>query len=375
MADHRKNNLDLLRLFLAVAVFVGHGTWLLPQLFAEAWTLPFWLVSDLAVPCFFAISGYLIFASWERKPNLSQYTERRLLRIYPAFFVAIMVAAFGGFAMTSLSGSEYFSSHWIRYVCANLTAMNFIEKTLPGAFQSPATNVVNGSLWTIKIELMFYASVPVLSWLFHRWSRFAIVPMLAIYVASLIWFHNFHWAHAQYGASIYQILATQLPGQLCYFIAGYMIFRYQALFERHALLCVALAGLGVVIDSQIGLLLLKPMSIAVFTLYFAICIPQLIDLSKMGDISYGIYVFHFPLLHVAAYFVMNGWSPHVAFAWTTAIVFVVSFLSWRLIERPAMVHGGKLIQALAEKWSTRRESISGLELKLPFAFRRSTTSG
>jgi peptidoglycan/LPS O-acetylase OafA/YrhL len=350
MAKERKNNFDLLRLALAICVFVGHSVWLVPHVCGEEWTIPFWLIGDVAVPCFFTISGYLIFASWERKPNLGHFAERRLLRIYPAYFVVVIATAFGGLALSSLPAHDYFSNAWFYYLFANLSTLNFLAKSLPDAFQSPSTDIVNGSLWTIKIELMFYAAVPVLSWFFRRWTVLA-VPVLLAYSASLLWYNGLTLLENERNSSVCRFLATQLPGQLPYFLAGYLVYRYENLFHKYAVWLVALAGGGLMIEAHLGFLLLKPISIAIITLYFAIRVPQIMNLSKLGDLSYGIHLFHFPILHCAANAVRGGASPHFAIIVAAVAVFLLAFISWRLIEKPAMIHGASMWKSIAS-WAS-----------------------
>jgi len=134
---------------------------------------------------FFAISGFLMFPSYEKKPYTKQYLKRRAKRILPPYFLIVVSAAIGLVAVSSLSSTEYFTSagFW-KYTAANLSFMNFLQPSLPGVF-TEATNTmdaVNGSLWTMKGEVACYLTVPVI---FHIAKRYGcrIISMLKFLMA------------------------------------------------------------------------------------------------------------------------------------------------------------------------------------------------
>src|ERR1035441_3699041 len=96
----RNNNLDLVRLVLASVVVIVHcrDLSLQPGL---AW-LTKWLDSGIAVKGFFAISGCLIIASYERSPSLRDYFEKRMRRILPAYWASLMLSLIVGSIFTAL---------------------------------------------------------------------------------------------------------------------------------------------------------------------------------------------------------------------------------------------------------------------------------
>lgn len=106
--SHGDNRFNLLRLAAAVAVLLSHGEFLyrltLPVPF------PGHTLGSLAVYCFFFVSGYLVFQSWEREPALGVFWVKRVARIFPGLVVA---SAFSvcvvGWAMTRLPTTEYWT--------------------------------------------------------------------------------------------------------------------------------------------------------------------------------------------------------------------------------------------------------------------------
>jgi peptidoglycan/LPS O-acetylase OafA/YrhL len=108
----RDNNLNFLRLLLALLVLVSHA----PELTdgnrsRELLTRVFHTLSfgEVAVDGFFLLSGYLIVKSWERSGSLWEYSQKRLRRIYPAFVVACVVCVFGLAPLAVPSVGAYFA--------------------------------------------------------------------------------------------------------------------------------------------------------------------------------------------------------------------------------------------------------------------------
>ena len=127
------------------------------------------------VDAFFVISGFLIFMSYERTSSLRRYAIKRARRIYPAYLCIILLCAFGLFTLSGLPVDQYFSADWFKYLVANLTFLNFLAPSLPGVFENNLLQAVNGALWTIKIEVMFYCSVPLIVWFAQRFGRLPVL--------------------------------------------------------------------------------------------------------------------------------------------------------------------------------------------------------
>ncbi|MFZ1324637.1 MAG: acyltransferase, partial [Candidatus Contendobacter sp.] len=145
--DLRSNNFDLLRLLAATQVLVVHG---IDHLYPDWIFLKYVLSFFPGVPIFFVISGFLISASYERNPNLWQYAQNRILRIFPALWVCLTVSIF--FAM--VVGRVHFPiDKTIPWLIAQATFFQFYN---PDFLRSFGVGVLNGSLWTITIELQFY---------------------------------------------------------------------------------------------------------------------------------------------------------------------------------------------------------------------------
>ena len=220
-----KNNFDLLRLLFAGTVCLVHAATL--SGYQQLGGIAAVLSSEAAVRAFFVVSGFLIFMSFERSSSLAAYAGKRVRRIYPAYFAVVMLCAIGLAAVSSKGIAAYFSFAWVKYVLANLTFLNFVQPTLPGVFESNNMPAVNGALWTLKIEAMFYLSVPFFVFLFRRFARLPILVL--VYCLSVAYAGLMATLAERTGSGMYVELGRQLPGQLSYFMSGPLVINTQCL--------------------------------------------------------------------------------------------------------------------------------------------------
>jgi peptidoglycan/LPS O-acetylase OafA/YrhL len=166
-----KNNFDLLRFLFAITVFIVHSYQLSG---ASNLVLFSSLSSAFSVKSFFVISGFLIFMSYENSKSIRNYFLKRARRIYPAYFFVILLSALLGYFFSSYPLINYFSFEWLRYIFFNLLYLNFIAPNLPGVFDGNLMHAVNGALWTLKIEVLFYLSVPLIVYLSLKFGRIKV---------------------------------------------------------------------------------------------------------------------------------------------------------------------------------------------------------
>ncbi len=335
-----KNNFDLLRLLFAGTVCMVHACEL--SGFRElAWIASF-LSTAVAVKAFFVVSGFLIFMSYERSSSLASYANKRVRRICPAYFTVVLLCAFGLAFASARPPNEYFSPAWLKYVLANLAFLNFLQPTLPGVFEANLVPAVNGALWTLKIEVMFYASVPLFACLFRKAPR--LPAMVLVYGASVAYHALLTAAAERTGNGLYHELARQLPGQLSYFMSGALLYFYLPFFARHRarFLVAALAVLAV--DRSVPLPALEPFALAAVVVFFGL-FPYLGNFGKHGDFSYGVYILHFPIIQL---FVQGGWlgdRPALFLAVVVATVAVAAILMWHGVEKRFLFRSSHYISA------------------------------
>lgn len=331
MSKARKNNFDFLRLFLALLVVRCHAGlvgWQLP------WTEDeYFLGGRWAVQCFFVISGYLIFRSWDYQPRLGQYAEKRARRILPAYVFVLVVCAFGLSGLSELPYREYFSNPSVyAYLFSNLGFVGFLQNTLPGVFENNPSPYVNGPLWTIKIEVMFYVSVPIIEYVARRMNR--AVLFSAIYGLAIVWNAGFDYLSETMQKGSLIKVSEQLPGQMSFFIAGASLHYFRETFQRYLRVATIVSAVVLVAYFAIQSLWIYafyPLALAILVIGFAHHFYYLGNFGRYGDFSYGMYIFHYPILQILATLSLPL-SPPAIFAIGFGISLVASVASWRLIE-------------------------------------------
>lgn len=328
----QENNLDLLRFCFAAVVFLVHAY----QLSGAGGLSIFGglLSSSLAVQCFFVVSGFLIFMSYEHSSTIGAYFEKRIRRIYPAYFTVVLLCALLGSFLSTYSYTDYFLSFDLyRYLAANLLFLNFIQPDLPGVFSDNKLDAVNGALWTLKIEVMFYLSVPLLVWFFQKVGLWQ--GLLVTYIASFTYSFVMSLLIEQHGG-IYIELQRQLPGQLMYFIAGGALYYYFDKFKLHAKAITFAALLGYLLEYLYNPGILHAAALAVIVVHLGFVFRYLGNFGKYGDFSYGVYILHFPILQTLIAYQFFSNSPYIAMILAIILVMLTAALMWHWVEKPML---------------------------------------
>jgi peptidoglycan/LPS O-acetylase OafA/YrhL len=287
------------------------------------------LSSVVAVKAFFIVSGFLIFMSFEKSSSFKSYIKKRILRIYPAYFTVVMLCAFGLFMVSN--SSNYFSVVWVKYVLANLGFLNFLQPTLAGVFESNKLSAVNGALWTLKIEAMFYLAVPLLALSFRRFGHLPI--LIVVYCLSVAYGELLTAVAERTGSGVYVELARQLPAQLCYFMSGAFCYYFLPFFERRVVYFLAVAVPILAFHRLVfPLPFFEPFALASVVIFFGLfCYVG--NFGKYGDFSYGFYILHFPVIQLA---LDAGWfqqSPWYFLISVICITTVGAVAMWHWVEK------------------------------------------
>jgi len=319
----RFNNFDILRLLFAwIVVFTHCYDLSLSPAFLK---LLFLMQSERAVFGFFAISGCLIVASWDRARSARDYFSRRAKRILPAYWLAILFCLIMGSLFTSLPLHTFWmnAATW-KYIFWNLLFLNFVHPSLPGVFSNNPYAVMDGALWTIKLEVGFYLLVPILIYCVRRFGRG--LTLSSVFVASVVYrMVLMHMGRVT--------LAQQLPGQLCFFIAGTAVYYYfpQFLAHRKKVWLIVLPLL--VAAFLTNWVILDAIAIPLFTMAIAFLLPAYRGITHYGDFSYGTYVLHFPIVQGIIAVGLFARSPWLAFTVVVGVVSVAAVASWFGVER------------------------------------------
>lgn len=332
------NNMDAVRYVLAFSVVVAHFNYLC------GFDIPWPVSSSTGVGGFFALSGFLIYRNFDHRPMLRYYILSRAIRILPPYFFIVLLCAFMLAPFSSLPPEEYFTSAgWWKYISANLAFMNFIEPSLPGVFDGTnfITSAVNGSLWTMKVEWCLYLSVPIVALLIrklHCQPQFSSWVFLTIVVVSIGYSWLFSTLYYTSGKEIYAILGRQVFGQLSFFYIGVLLFYHLKTFLRYKwlILVFLLTGVYVMKLWPESAVFLKPPVEGSLVIWFSMVGHWGHWFSRHDNVSYDIYLFHFPLIQLGVYLGLPVLGQSLAFMIIITAVTALSFLSWNLIGRNFM---------------------------------------
>jgi peptidoglycan/LPS O-acetylase OafA/YrhL len=162
----QKNNFDLLRLLAAFQVLFSHTSSHLfsehGYIFSNSVLIFQKIIHNFpGVPVFFLISGFLIAMSYHNNSDLKEYIKNRILRIYPALYINI----FMGVLILYLFGYLTFNREFFLWLIAQMSFLQFYNAEM---FRGFGVGVINGSLWTISVELCFYIALPILFFIYKK---------------------------------------------------------------------------------------------------------------------------------------------------------------------------------------------------------------
>ncbi len=295
------------------------------------------------VPTFFFISGLLICTSYERKHHRGKlvFFMNRSLRIFPALWVCVAISSLVLVASGYLSTQNFSSNKFLFWVFAQSSIFQFYN---PDFMRDFGVGVINGSLWTIAIELQFYILTPILYFLIknHRiWLGliFIFSMMLNVYLRN----------HLDWNQLYMKLVYVSFAPWVFMYIFGFLVAFY------HELSTKILQRVGIqwlILAYIISMLLIGPYeanaSNAINPFSFFLLAGCLLKLSSMRlplpkilsnfiahhDISYGIYLYHMPVLNFLLFF---SWFSAIGnFLIVCIIVIIAATLSWFFIEKPAL---------------------------------------
>jgi peptidoglycan/LPS O-acetylase OafA/YrhL len=343
LAISRTNNFDLIRLFAALQVVVWHLRDFL-GLTAPAKSFFYVLRYFPGVPIFFILSGFLIFSSFDRNKDVKQYFKNRVLRIFPALWVAFIVL----FGVLFYFGYEARSTaELIKWSVAQLT---FFQQYTPQSIYAYMDNNPNPSLWTIRVELGFYILVPVFFWIIRKIKFISMTSLMIILMILSFGLYYYLQSIKNQNTSLYDLFKDDVFCYLFYFLFGVLSYlhfdKLKKLYEGKGLYWLALyviyvvvlsvyldlyeSGYAVNLYSLIGVFILSQTVISM-----AFTRPHLSgDLLKGKDISYGIYLYHVIIIGI---FFQNGYyANNKAFTPILLLTIAIAYLSWILVEKPAL---------------------------------------
>lgn len=333
---NRKNCFDFIRYYLALVIIFVHFSVLSEKLEFN------WITNGgEAVSGFFTLSGFLIFYSFLKRPELKNYVSKRLRRILPPYFFIVITCAAAGILVTGLTAKEYLlSGQLYKYLLSNLCFMNFLEPCLPGVFTGNIIPAVNGSLWTMKVELMLYATVPITYYLFKRYNKAAV--LITIFALSIIYKYTFLHLFDTTGNELYRIMSRQVGTQLIYFYSGTALLFCFSKFQKHIKLILPSTLIVYAAQQYIPFYeYIAPFIFSIIIIGIAYNFKFLNIFNRLPNISYSIYLFHFPVIQTILNFRIHEINPYLALFLSIVLTIVLAYFSYKYVEKPFMSRTAK----------------------------------
>jgi peptidoglycan/LPS O-acetylase OafA/YrhL len=323
-----KNCFDFLRFFFAANILLAH-LWELSQNSNLAF-LSHFSNSIIAIKGFFVISGFLVAKSFVNTPSLKDYFIKRAKRILPAYVVLVVLSVLIFAFFSSHDFADYFSDiNTYKYLGWNLVFMNFMQPCLPGLFEGNLLCAVNGALWTLKVEEGFYIVLPLIFYAIKK-TRRPFLVLASLYVLSLFyWFVMDSYLNQP-------LLAKQLPGYLSYFVTGIFLFlNFDFVMKyKKTILMFSVLVLVSYYFSNFQTDVFYPAAFGCIVIIAAYNLRFLNNFGKYGDFTYGLYIYHFPIIQLFRQY--NLFERYNPFAMAIVVILITLFfavLSWFLIER------------------------------------------
>lgn len=297
----RNNNFNAIRFLAAFFVVAGHMYVLTGE---SAPVLCGHSIQTIGVYIFFVVGGYFIAQSWLNDKSIIKYTLKRIFRIWPSLIAVVTISIFVlEPCFTKLPLRLYFRHCWI--YASNI--LLYISYSLPGVFENNIyPNAVNGSLWTLPIEVAMYVFVPayfaIIGSVHSDKLRHGLVLAITVFLCSL----DLYFLHAPCSLVIYATDLISAVHMLPFYFIGMTVKYFENSSERfnacvHRTDNLPLAALLLLLScafdvneiySRIVLYVVVPYMV------FAIGYAPSSVLKRIGskaEITYGIYLCSFPI--------------------------------------------------------------------------------
>ncbi len=323
------NNFNLLRLLAALQVVYIHTIEHLHITNSIVLSIRDMTSHFPGVSIFFLISGYLITMSYEKNQNIKEYAKNRFLRIIPGLYVSFFIGLIILWYFDQFAGVNLASI--LSWCFAQLTLFQFYN---PEFIRDFGTGVINGSLWTISVELTFYMLLPIIYIFLKKDFNKRFFSLIAL---SLMFYYYMH--NISSNAYIYEkLIKVSILPYLFYFLFGLYVYKYIDVFKEYIenrvliFLLLYILILFFKIDNFVYDIF-KQVVFSLFIFSFIFSYKTLsFRLMKQNDFTYGIYIYHMFIVNI---FVEIGYIRGAEnLLLVLAFSIICGILSYFLVEKP-----------------------------------------
>jgi peptidoglycan/LPS O-acetylase OafA/YrhL len=268
-----------LRLLAATLVLVGHAVTLEHSIGAR--------ISHPGLLMLFSISGYLVAGSWRSDPHIGRFLSRRFFRIWPAYAAMILICAGLAYPSRPHDAVAFLRNLWFEFYPVG----------------------INGSIWMMPIEMSLYLLLALAGT-----GTLLSLGVMCVFAAWMTGFFGVGWT--DFGI---------------FFVAGLLLQAYPEVRRRALIFVIPGVAAFLVGLDELGNVLVIPAAIVWVGVRSW---PALRSADRLGDLSYGIFLWHAPVLH----FIVEPMGLGILQNTLATIVLsaVLASASWHVIERRAL---------------------------------------
>ncbi|HLU75382.1 MAG TPA: acyltransferase [Nonomuraea sp.] len=337
-----------------------------------------------SLPILFALSGFLLYRRFAlvtiagaAKPDLKAYAWRRVLRIFPAYWLQVV-------GVLVLLSSGHITGFWQVFRVMTMQHVYVAGDIVPGL----------ESTWSMATEIAFYVTLPIMAWIGHRmaartadpvakarrllvgifaiiligyaYSAYSHLPELGPYPLQGNWAPGwFGYLAVGMGLAVLSVAAEVAPDRLIRpyrLIAKYPGATWFAALVVILLFCFSPAGgQGTVdypptsvvlfdqpVDLTIVFLLLAPLTVPGVRSKVIASVLNFRPLQFIGRVSYGMFLWHIPFIYFWNGSMFGAESYLEILLKVQISSFLMAVVSYYLVEKPALTLRNRLGKVSAE---------------------------
>lgn len=283
---------------------------------------------------------FLISGAYEKNKILLNYFRNRILRLYPALLCTLLVSIISVFIF-SKDNIEVSFFEFFRWVFAQATGGQFFN---PEFLRGYGVGVLNGSLWTIAVELQFYILIPILYRVGGE-KNIKLISFIVLFLIISLFLKDFSTGSAERTLIIKLIHVSFLPWFWMFLLGVFVqrnILKILPLIEGRWFLYLGAFALCLIVSEHLSI---KSTGNGIHPVPFVFLIALVLSLAfskrnfsdkflKRNDISYGTYILHMPIINV--FVELNYVNSLGAVTLACVITLLLAITSWKFVEKPAM---------------------------------------
>lgn len=346
----RKNNIfDYIRVIAAIAVIIAHCY---PLFFGIGISDPITqkilrttTLGGVAVAIFFILSGFMITQSMVNSKNNKQFICKRLIRIFPALIVMLLLTIFVlGPIVYEGNIIDYLknASVW-KYFFNNINLFGNTAYSIEGVFENnPYPSAINGSLWTLKHEFIAYIFLILLSYCGILKNRKIVLGITGLSIITYVLNIKFTPIFNSLNNIGVIMEMTEFVKLIMFFFIGTTIYLYKDKikmnFKYFVFACIILS-LGICLNATKYVMIL---AVPYILMYIGTFKFKKDILSKIGDFSYALYIYAFPIQQLIVFYLKDKINIWIYMLLSVLLTMIIAIITTVVIDNN--------VKKLKEKW-------------------------